>query len=210
MVELSQKKLSEVDKQKVFAEDLATINSDEIRNFTLSVLQSFPWYFWTQPASTTGKYHPECTLGIGGLLVHTKRVLYFGKMLIRAHKLEVPSEQVDAIISAMILHDGQKGGIGYGSGGYEERERHPLLVRERYLEVMEGRNPDSPWWETVIWEMITHHMGPWSPEYIKKELKYYTDDEMIVYHADYLAAQKSLVTPVDGMIQAMNLEYSDD
>ena len=40
-------------------------------------------------------------------------------------------------------------------------------------------------------------MGRWSPKEIAKPLGKYTPHELCTYTADYLAATKELVTPVD-------------
>lgn len=199
-------KLTEDGKKKVFADELAMIGSDEIRNFTLQVMDTFPEHFWTQPASTTGKYHPVCTLGRGGLLVHVKRVLFFVQALIRAHRWSPGSPDSDKLLSAAILHDGQKGGKGYGT--YEDYENHPLLVQSRFL------SPDAPdpteEWQIDIWLMIRYHMGPWTPKSAWKPLNNYSEPQLILYYADYLAAQKYITTPVDGAIEKMGLVYEEE
>jgi len=205
-------KMTEAGKQKVFAEDLAMIQSDEIRNFTIQVMATFPEHFWIQPGSSTGLYHPACTLVKSGLLVHIKRVVFFGKKLIRAHGWNIPSDKADRIISAMILHDGQKGGRGYGP--YQNYENHPLLVQLRYYKSFSKNSEEvqippseEEEWKVDIWQMIRFHMGPWSPKKAQKPLDKYSKNELIVYHADYLAAQKDLVTPVDYEIGNLELEY---
>lgn len=40
-----------------------------------------PMDFFTQPASSSGKYHPSYALGVGGLVRHTKAAMIMAKML---------------------------------------------------------------------------------------------------------------------------------
>lgn len=47
------------------------------RKFVQTMLPAVPPYFYTVPASSTGKYHPRYTLGSGGLLRHTKAAIKF-------------------------------------------------------------------------------------------------------------------------------------
>ena len=180
-----------------FEQDINKIVKSDIQSFVKKVLYSFPEYFWTQPASSTGKYHPSCTIREGGLLVHTKRVIWFGEQLIRAHRLERRLD-ADLLMAAFILHDGQKGGKGYGN--YDDYTNHPILVRDRYIGSeynIKGENPEE---SETIFEIVKHHMGPWTPPSVKKPMSAYSELELIMYHADYLAAQKDLATPVDNVL----------
>ena len=51
----------------MFEKELELICSDEIRKMVELTLEKVPEYFYTIPASTTGKYHPAYSLGVGGL-----------------------------------------------------------------------------------------------------------------------------------------------
>lgn len=208
------KKLTDESKAKVFRPNLVMIRNPEIRKFTEDVLADLPWYFWVQPASTTGQYHPACTVCEGGLLVHTKRVIFFGQNLILAHKLK-DTEAADVLVAAFILHDGEKGGKGYSS--YEDYENHPLLVKERWYKAHPPsidpvtREPRIPRvWEPQIFDMIKHHMGPWTPESIRKPLSQYIEAEIIMYHADYMASRKNVTTPTDGILADLGLHYEEE
>lgn len=204
-------KLTKVSKKNVFVEDIAKITDKQIQVFVEEVLGTFPEYFWTQPASSTGKYHPVCTLGKSGLLVHTKRVIFFGEKLIRAHNWQIGADLSNILMAAFILHDGQKGGKDYGT--YEDYENHPLLVEERYRKAFPAKIQDGNTLSTEeldqIFGCIKYHMGPWTPEVVKKPLDKYTELEIIMYHADYMAAQRDLETPIDDKIIKMELIYEN-
>jgi hypothetical protein len=202
------RKLSEESKIIVFADDIAKINSKEIAEFVKAVLVTFPEYFWTQPASTTGRYHPVCTLRESGLLVHTKRVIFFGEKLSRAHiSPYYRGDKSDILMAACILHDGQKGGKGLST--YDDYENHPLLVSKRFVKMKSSADMEYTDWMGKIFDCIAYHMGPWTPELTRKPMSEYTELEIITYHADYLATQKDLQTPVDNFLESMNLVYEE-
>jgi HD superfamily phosphohydrolase YqeK len=197
------KVLSEKSKKQVFEKTLALIKNNETRKWVKETLDIFPEYFWTQPASSTGKYHPACALSTSGLLIHTKRVVWFALKFISAFGNEINDETRDNVIAACILHDGCKGGKGKGS--YEDYVNHPILV-EKYYKGYAGDKLEP--WQQEIFTLIRYHMGPWTPESVKKPLEKYTKLEFIVYLADFLASRKDLNTNVDsfGNIQ---LEYEE-
>ena len=56
----------------MFTEELNYINDMRIREGAKILLDGLPEYFYTIPASSTGKYHPDFASGEGGLVRHTK------------------------------------------------------------------------------------------------------------------------------------------
>ena len=50
--------------------ELNYIKDENFRNNIEKILNSLPEYFWKVAASSTGKYHPEFSLGEGGLVRH--------------------------------------------------------------------------------------------------------------------------------------------
>ena len=59
-------------KKEVFEVELSKISSQEVRVSTETVLEMLPDYFYEIPASSSGKYHPQFSLGKGGLVRHVK------------------------------------------------------------------------------------------------------------------------------------------
>lgn len=55
-----------------FNKEISYIKNERIRNSLITILDLLPDYFYHIPASSTGKYHPEFTLGDKGLVRHTK------------------------------------------------------------------------------------------------------------------------------------------
>ena len=199
-------KLYKKSKEKVFEKTLALIKDEEKRDWVRKVLKTFPEYFWTQPAATTGKYHPVCVNVKSGLLIHTKRVVWFVIKFMHAFKY-MENNQVlnitvyDNIFAACILHDGFKGGKGYTN--YLTYTDHPILVEKFYKEAYP--NEELKPWQQQIFELIKYHMAFWGPDVATKSIQDYTTPELIVYLADYFASRKELETKVDSF--GMELEY---
>jgi len=176
-------------KSDVLKEQIALMKDEKIKEFTIKTLENSPDYFYTAAASSTGKYHPECTIKEGGLIVHVKRAVYFAERLCSGWGIEL--KEKDIVISATILHDIAK--TGKGTGTYEDFENHPLNAA-KYFSLSEGVVMDEV---VFINRCIENHMGLWTPAKIKKPIKDYTLSELLVYTADYMAASKFVTTPED-------------
>ena len=200
------KVMSKKSKELVFEKTLALIINEETRKWVKKVLNIFPEYFWVDGASSTGKYHPACCNGISGLLIHTKRVVWFVLKFISALGDEINKETRDNVIAACILHDGFKG--GKGKTNYKTYVDHPILVEKYYKEQQGHLYAGLEPWQQEIFTLIRYHMGPWSPEVVKKPLEKYTKLEWIVYLSDFLASRKDLQTSVDSFGN-LQLEYEE-
>jgi 23S rRNA maturation-related 3'-5' exoribonuclease YhaM len=100
-----------------------------------------------EPASSTGNYHPEHDLGIGGVIRHTKVVFYLCK--IAADSLEDLIDHNALFISA-ICHDLCKV-IDNPPEGIDYRT-HPLLMANILKEV--GLEQEA--------DIVASHMGRWN------------------------------------------------
>lgn len=60
-----------MEKYKYFETELNSIKDKTIRKLTIDVLEKVNEKFFTEPASSTGKYHPDYAQGEGGLYRHT-------------------------------------------------------------------------------------------------------------------------------------------
>ena len=61
-----------------FNKELGYIKDEKIRNSLILILEELPDYWFSVPASSTGKYHPKYALGEGGLLRHSKAAMKIG------------------------------------------------------------------------------------------------------------------------------------
>ena len=178
-------------KSDVLNDQLNLIASQFIREWTKATLEKAPDWFYNAPASSTGKYHPACTIVTGGLVIHTKRVVYIANKLCGG--MGISGIEKDMVISACILHDIAKTGKG-GYGTFEDYENHPINAIK-----LSAPADNSPLQEYVpkIWELVKYHMSLWTPDPHKKSIKDYSLMELCVANSDYLATTKDLITPVD-------------
>ena len=189
-----------------FEKELGFIRSDIMREFVDYCLDKAPEYFYTMPASTTGKYHPAYTLGNGGLVRHTKAAVRIAQELLRLEQYELLPN--DTIISALILHDVIK--KGDANSNYTVTE-HPVLaykfVNNCLIEVAndyENRYGIAVYnlFELEVAEMcalILSHMGQWNTDKLGREVmpKPGTDAEKFVHLCDFLASRKFITCEVD-------------
>ena len=181
-----------IDKISVFENELALINDKDIQSFTEKCILKTPDYFYHVPASSTGKYHPEYSLGDGGLIRHTKALVYFAKELLSLeyNQERFTSTERDIIISAGILHDSFKHG---DSEQQYSIANHPVVAADHILEWAEEGEKE---YAKIISDCIRSHMGQWNTDYkTKKEImpKPQTDIEMFVHECDYLASRKPVI-----------------
>jgi 23S rRNA maturation-related 3'-5' exoribonuclease YhaM len=191
-----------MEKYNVLEKEINLINDVSIKEFTKATLNNAPDYFFKAMASSTGKYHPACTYKEGGLIIHVKRAVYIANRLSSGYGiLEIDR---DRILSAIILHDiakfpNPKQDPKYTFADYEN---HPLNAEKYFAKMNEEKNElnDGTFAEENVAKIrscIRHHMGLWTPASIRKPIKEYSLLELIVYTADYMAATKDLITPLD-------------
>ena len=115
-------------KSDVFKTELNFIKDKRIKESTRIILELLPDYFYEIPASSTGKYHPEFSLGKGGLLRHTKAAIRIAYELFENHSVNNFTEhEKDLIIFAITLHDSLKS--GKVKSDYTKFD-HPILASE--------------------------------------------------------------------------------
>lgn len=153
------------------------IKSEEVMNFTIDGLLYAKWQFFTQAASSSGRYHPSYALGVGGLLRHTKAALIVAAELFPLYDFSDLEE--DYIISALTLHDIEK-----------PSRLHPIEVKLR-LEPLREEYPET--FEAVI-PLIETHMG--SFDSYGKLPRPRTEAQHFVHLCDYIVSRKSIIVDV--------------
>lgn len=172
----------------LFAREISYIADEELKNFCRQALIDADDYFFTVPASSSGKYHPDFARGEGGLVRHTKAVAYFVNELIRP-EMEfgtISRRDADLLIVSAVLHDIKKQGDGIE--GHTVRE-HPQLA-SNYIKQLY----DDYEWETITTDdihdmryVVESHMGPW------QEPKPSSRKQLLLFYADYIASRKEIV-----------------
>lgn len=181
--------------QKLLEPILNTFENPDIKEFAIVLLDSLPEYIWHVGASSTGKYHPQYSLGEMGLMRHQMAVVRFMNFFLELEQYNknISSRQRDLLRVACLIHDGRK------SGSQEDYERskytkfnHPTLMAD----VIRGY--DGKYLNHEEIELIAHciesHMGQWNldkktGECLPKPVDIYQE---LVHLADYLASRKTL------------------
>lgn len=174
-----------------FAQELSLIVNDSIRKFTFKMLEMSPSYFWTKPSSSTGKYHPEQCQGIGGLVRHTKSVVYLANELCNTENLE--GDERDAVLSACLLHDLCKYGLPEGKHTTPNHD----YVGAFFLKAQATKLglDETPMLKEILGGVAWHY-GIWSKRFNGQAVKSYPADytrvERLVHTADFVASRKEL------------------
>lgn len=182
-----------MDRLKIFETELGYIKDEKIRKFTEAAILKLPDYFFTMPASTSGRYHPKFSLGDGGLVRHTQVATRFLVDIISLEMMKYTDLEKDIMIASIILHDGKKAGEGGGT-----TLMHPVIMadfikNDSELSVM----LDSDILDKIC-RCIGSHMGEWRYDYKDKYKKNPLLPELkgkmqsMVHLADYLASRKYL------------------
>lgn len=188
----------------IFGYELSMIQSKEIRKFVVDVFDKFcPDYFWTCPCSTSGKYHPQVSLGEGGLVRHVKLAVWWGIELLRAlgpspELNKIPTTPLrDEVIATLLLHDLIKNGEGLGPGG-RPLDRSVTGTHGVTLARKMNRHPDinlidsNSYWRII--EGIRSHMGIWTTDsdYRPDTILNSTSKAFaqLIHLADYCASRK--------------------
>lgn len=181
-----------IDKSKVFEKELNFIKDDVYREFAVKAIEDIPDYFFTIPASSTGKYHPTYALGEGGLVRHTKAAVYIALELLKMECYAWADWQKDLIIVALLLHDGRKSGNEYSSFTVT---RHPVIQAESIINNEELHTLLEESDMELLTSLISTHMGQWNKDFKTGDevmQKPETSLQQFVHLCDYIASRKCL------------------
>lgn len=181
-----------MNKVACFNREIGYIKKEHYRDNIKRMIELLPDYFFSVPASSTGKYHPEFSLGDGGLVRHTKVAVKIAYELLNDESIGhvFNDDEKDMIIMSLIMHDGLKSGLIKGT--YTAFD-HPLLVCKYIVDNKDKLtlNDDEI---NLITNMISSHMGPWNTNNYsdvvlpKPSNKY----QRFVHMCDFLASRKFL------------------
>jgi 23S rRNA maturation-related 3'-5' exoribonuclease YhaM len=174
---------------KGFEQELGLIKNPIIKNIAEQGVELLPDYFFTIPASSTGKYHPNYALGEGGLYRHVRAAVGIGIELFRIYSFSQDEE--DLIIASLILHDGWKQGL---KGTGNTVHPHPVIASKMLKENIKLNTDKEKEFLEIICNNIDAHMGQWSTcKWDSTVLPVPKGDmQNFVHLADYLSSRKSL------------------
>lgn len=186
-------------KFEVFNKELNYIKNERILESAKRLLEILPDYFYHVEASSTGKYHPEFTIGECGLVRHTKAAVRIAFELLSNKTFGdfYTDDEKDLIILSLLIHDGLK--LGTEKNKYTKFE-HPLLIKEFIIKNSEILQLDKKEL-TLVCSMVSTHMGQWNTnDYSSITLPLPTSKyERFVHMCDFLASRKFL-----------NIKFSDN
>lgn len=193
--------MTKEEKLNCFANELASITDNSLKEFVSIILTGTDDWFYHDPASTSGKYHPKFALGDGGLVRHTRAVVYWVKELSRSEMFNVDARQTELLIAGAIMHDIRK---HTATGGYvakHARAAHDLVIETQsqnsgLLSADEAK---------YIADAISTHMGIWGVR--DGERKPTSDSEKLLHIADLMASRKELSLDIFGEYAKPAQEY---
>ena len=174
---------------KVFKDEVNKISNETWREGCLKMMTNIPNYFWVVAASSSGKYHPICDLGTGGLVRHSTMVCKAGIDLLNAEIFVEDTEiNRDKVRIACLFHDVMKQGNDcHGHTVFN----HPLLGAEFIYENLKDY-VDAESLEEIC-EAVRTHMGKWTTSSRDPEIvleKPSTPFQKLIHTADYVASRK--------------------
>lgn len=178
---------------KMFETEINLIKNERYRESVKNLLLLVPDYFFERPASVTGKYHPDCSNGSGGLVRHTKVAVAIANEILSLEymKKEFTKNERDLLKIALIFHDSFK------SGEPERRgitvKNHPLLAAD-FIKNNQNKTKFTDKEIAFLGKVISSHMGQWAYSNDKKQVLPKPKDkyDIFVHMCDFLASRKFL------------------
>lgn len=160
------------------------IQTPEIKEFAMWFRRLIPEYFFKVAASSTGKYHPPCNLGEGGVLRHTQFVCEQFKNLTAIEStgllFQFTQVELDAMLVACIFHDFLKEGWNGNIGDYKKHAANAAAA----FRASQG------FIDSAVLELIAHcietHMGQWCQPALSDKYQW------LVHLSDYLASRNNI------------------
>ncbi len=180
-----------IEKVTTFQQELSLIQNPQLRLFAEACIRLVPDYFFTVPASSTGKYHPNYALGEGGLVRHTKAAVRLAAVLGKLEQYHFTQDEIDMAVVALLVHDGWKSGKVQSTYTLHE---HPIVAATELPNALVEQAIIPGEQCAVIMNCIASHMGQWTTN--SKSLVVLpqpeTELEKFVHLCDYIASRKML------------------
>lgn len=181
-----------MDKISFFEKEYEYIKNEKYRENIKILVELLPDYFFEIEASSTGKYHPEFSLGKTGLVRHTKAAVRIAHELLKNQTIgkQFSQQQKDLMIMSLIIHDGLKSGIEKQK--YTQVD-HPLLV-SKYIKENKDKLTLTDEEIRFICECIESHMGEWNTDFNGVEVLPLPNNkyQKFVHMCDFLSSRKFL------------------
>lgn len=183
--------MTDHEKIQTFKSELDLIKDQKLKSFAVNAIMSCPDYFFSVPASSSGRYHPSYALGPGGLIRHTKAAVRIAHTLLELEMYNTfTKEQKDMMIIALILHDSFKHGKDHN---YCTVVEHPVTAANNVKNVNDECKRLTHAQQQFISGCIASHMGEWNTSRNNNQEvlpKPQTPSEKFIHMCDYLASRK--------------------
>lgn len=198
-------KYTDKQKIKIFEKELHLIGgseeensiNDDIKHFVIRTLLKVPDYFFQLPASSTGKYHPDFTTTVNGLVKHVKAAVRVSLDLFNVDAFKFNQRQKGLVIASLILHDCAKN--GFNNSQYTI-PKHPTAITEFIKENIKLEDLPKDDLDIIV-KNINSHMGKWNTSSSKstKEIlpKPKGKMEYFVHICDLIASRKYIAFDFD-------------
>lgn len=173
-------------KRKVFEVAAVNFETSDVKAYFLDMSEFIPDYFFTVPASTSGKYHSAQQCGICGQLIHAFMMQACWDMLLELNSIRediAPDAHTRDLIRCFpFLHDCVK--CGKEGGKYTVPE-HPKLAAN-LIHESHPKHDISPEDKQFLAGMVATHSGQWNknrkgetilptPRTLAEKIGHYTD-----------------------------------
>ncbi len=187
------------------------IKDKKYKDLVLAVYQEAPMELFTQPSSTSGKFHHEDELGLGGTVLHFKRVAVMGEQSARRfyetiENYEERQKLTDMALTAVLLHDapyrfGQKKITDFSGkkilAYYTDNQGHAVnnaIAVEKKMKDINEQTPGNFSNDEInkICSGIGFHLGIWQDwgDGNIKNPKYPLDEESKKRNSEWLKLHK--------------------
>jgi len=174
--------------KKSFMAEVDKIVDSTLKETALKIVEDVPEYFWNLPASSTGKYHPQCDLGAGGLVRHSIMTAIIAYDLVIA-EIFVEDTQInrDLAIFTGLFHDILK----YGENSTFTEFTHPIMSGIFVKDRLKSSNVNEDL-SKIICNAIYSHMGKWNTSNYNPGIKLdvpITSFQKLIHTADYMSSR---------------------
>lgn len=176
-------------KAEHFKREIELIQDEELRIVVRDYLnERVGDWFWEVGASSTGKFHPKFSQGVGGLVRHTKAVVMFVEELLKMSSYAYMEDAYkDYVIAAAIVHDTAKYGLSEkDTTCYKNHAPLAAKLFESWCLECDYRPSE------ILIRAIRSHMGQWSTD---RNDKPFTPVDRCLHMADYMASRSFIDIP---------------
>lgn len=174
----------------MFEKELQLIQDKDVRDIAEQGVKLIPDFFFSLPASSSGKYHPNYALGDGGLYRHVQAAVMICEELLRLEMFKFSEIEKDIIRASLILHDGWKQGLVRDGHTIFE---HPLVASNALKDGITVVGLSNSYLDLICGNIETH-MGQWNTGYKGENPlpKPQSQMQKFVHLCDYIASRKAL------------------